>query len=142
VPGAGFKVFENTRDKLPVFLLSLMACFDNCFRVSMILKLNSMEKKKTYKIVKKDTSESDISGEPVTQFIISRVLTEEEKAVRNSLGRISINARRKAYRKKSAVTIIRNGKILKIHSNRKVKSVGVVKKIVVEGDITKPIKIK
>jgi hypothetical protein len=67
---------------------------------------------------------------------------QEEAAVRNSLGRISINARRKAYRKKSAVTIIRNGKILRIHSNRKVKSVGVVKKIEVEGDITKPIKIK
>ena len=101
-----------------------------------------MEKKKTHKVVKKETGESDNVGEPVIQFMKSKVLTEEEKAVRNSLGRISINARRKAYRKKSAVTIIRNGKILRIHSNRKVKSVGVVKKIEVEGDLTKPIKIK
>ena len=101
-----------------------------------------MEKKKTYKVVKNKTSESVNAEEPIVQFMKIKVLTEEEAAVRNSLGRISINARRKAYRKKSAVTIIRNGKILRIHSNRKVKSVGVVKKIEVEGDITKPIKIK
>jgi hypothetical protein len=101
-----------------------------------------MEKKKSQKGIKKEQVESDNIGEPMIQFMKSKVLTEEEKAVRNSLGRISINARRKAYRKKSAVTIIRNGKILRIHSNRKVKSVGIVKKIEVEGDITKPIKIK
>jgi predicted ATP-grasp superfamily ATP-dependent carboligase len=101
-----------------------------------------MEKKKSQKVIEKANSETDNVGEPVIPFTGSKVLTEEEKAVRNSLGRISINARRKAYRKKSAVTIIRNGKILRIHSNRKVKSIGVVKKIEVEGDITKPIKIK
>ena len=101
-----------------------------------------MEKKKTYKVVKKSPDESDNAGEPVIQFMKSKVLTDEEEAVRNSLSRISINARRKAYRRKSAVTIIRNGKILRIHSNRKAKSVGIVKKIEVEGDISKPIKIK
>jgi hypothetical protein len=112
------------------------------YRLSKRLKLANMEKKKTYKVVKKEPDEADNAGEPVIQFMDRRVLTEEEKAVRNSLGRISINARRKAYRKRSSVTIIRNGKILRIQSNRKAKSVGVVKKIVVEGDITKPIKIK
>ena len=101
-----------------------------------------MEKKKAHKVVKKEQGESGNVGEPVVPFMKSKVPTEEENAVRNSLGRISINARRKAYRKKSAVTIIRNGKILRIHSNRKVKSVGIVKKIEIEGDITKPIKIK
>ena len=101
-----------------------------------------MEKKRTYKVVKKSTYESDNAGEPVIHFMKGKVLTDEEEAVRNSLSRISINARRKAYRKKSAVTIIRNGKILRIHSNRKAKSVGIVKKIEVEGDISKPIKIK
>jgi hypothetical protein len=101
-----------------------------------------MGKKKLHKVAKKEQDESDYLGEPVIPLARSKVLTEEEKAVRNSLGRISINARRKAYRKKSAVTIIRNGKILRIYSNRKVKSVGIVKKIEVEGDITKPIKIK
>ena len=101
-----------------------------------------MEKKKSHKVINKEQGEPDNLGEPVVQFTRRKVLTEEEKAVRKSLGRISINARRKAYRRNSAVTIIRNGKILRIHSNRKVKSVGVVKKIEVEGDITKPIKIK
>ena len=101
-----------------------------------------MEKKKSRKVVSREQGETENLGEPVVQFTRSKVLTEEEEAVRKSLGRISINARRKAYRRNSAVTIIRNGKILRIHSNRKVKSVGVVKKIEVEGDITKPIKIK
>jgi hypothetical protein len=41
-----------------------------------------------------------------------------------------------------AVTIIRNGKILRVRSNRKVKSVGVVKKIEILVDINKPIRIK
>jgi hypothetical protein len=101
-----------------------------------------MGKKKLHNEVEKVQAESNNVAEPVIPYAPGKVLTEEEKAVRNSLGRISINARRKAYRKKSAVTIIRNGKILRIHSNRKVKSVGVVKKIEIEGDITKPIKIK
>jgi len=125
-----------------IFFLSLGTYFVTVFRLSLRLKLTNMEKKNIYKVVKKEPGESDNAGEPVIQFMKIKVLTEEEKAVRNSLGRISINARRKAYRKKSAVTIIRNGKILRIHSNRKVKSVGVVKKIEVQGDLTKPIKIK
>jgi hypothetical protein len=101
-----------------------------------------MEKKKSHKKVEKVKAESNNVAEPLIPYAPGKVLTEEEKAVRNSLGRISINARRKAYRKKSAVTIIRNGKILRIHSNRKVRSVGIVKKIAIVGDITKPIKIK
>jgi hypothetical protein len=101
-----------------------------------------MEKKKSHKVVKQGQNESDHVDEPVFQFEKRSVLTDEEKAVRKSLQRISINARRKAYRKKSAVTIIRNGKILRVRSNRKVKSVGVVKKIQIEIDITKPVRLK
>jgi hypothetical protein len=101
-----------------------------------------MEKKKSHKVVKQGLNESDHVGEPVSQFEKRSVLTDEEKAVRKSLQRISINARRKAYRKKLAVTIIRNGKILRVRSNRKVKSVGVVKKIEILVDINKPIRIK
>jgi hypothetical protein len=100
-----------------------------------------MEKKKTYKVVKKDPSDLDNVGEPVIQLMKGKELTLEEKAVRNSLNRISINARRRAYRRKSAVTIIRNGKILRVHSNRKVKSIGIVKKILIPIDISKPFRI-
>ena len=101
-----------------------------------------MEKKKSHKVVKKEQGESGNVGEPVVPFMKSKVPTDEEKAVINSLWRISINARRKAYRKKSAVTIIRNGRILRVHSNRKARSVGVVKKIEITVDIKKPIRIK
>jgi hypothetical protein len=101
-----------------------------------------MEKKKIQKGVKKGRSESNNVEEPQILLVKSSKLTIEEKAVKNSLRRISINARRRAYRKKSAVTIIKNGRILKIHSNRKVKSVGIVKNIAIEVDINKPIRIK
>ena len=100
-----------------------------------------MEKKKTYKVVKKEPSDLDNAGEPVIQLMKGKELTPEEKAVRNSLNRISINARRRAYRRKSAVTIIRNGNILRVHSNRKVKSIGIVKKIQIPIDISKPFRI-
>jgi len=40
-----------------------------------------MEKKKTYKVVKKSPDESDNAGEPVIQFMKSKVLTDEEEAV-------------------------------------------------------------
>jgi hypothetical protein len=101
-----------------------------------------MEKKKTLKTRKQKKTDIDLTEEPHISLNLSAKLTEEEKAVLNSLRRISINARRKAYRKKSAVTIIRNGRILRVHSNRKVKSVGVVKKIEIVVDINKPIRIK
>lgn len=102
----------------------------------------SMEKKKIVKTSKHVKKDDGLVEEPNVTLIMSSKLTEEEKAVRNSLRRISINARRKAYRKKSAVTIIRNGRILKVHSNRKIKSVGIVKKLSLDVDINKPIKIK
>lgn len=66
----------------------------------------------------------------------------EENAVKSNLHKISINARRRAYRKNATVTIIRNGKIIVIHSNRKVKTIGAVKKVEVKVDINKPIKIR
>ena len=100
------------------------------------------EKKKPHKVVKLARGGSNNVKEPQISLVKASVLTDEEKAVINSLQRISINARRKAYRKKSAVTIIRNGRILRVHSNRKVKSVGVVKKIEIAVDINKPIRIK
>ena len=100
------------------------------------------EKKKSHKLVKQGIGESYIVEEPQISLIKASKLTSEEKDVRNSLRRISINARRKAFRKKSVVTIIRNGKILRVHSNRKVKSVGIVKKIKIPLDINKPIRIK
>jgi hypothetical protein len=102
----------------------------------------SMEKKKILKTGKHDKKDAGLVEEPNVTLILPSRLTDEEKAVRNSLRRISINARRKAYRKKSAVTIIRNGRILKVHSNRKIKPVGTVKKLSVDVDINKPIKIK
>jgi uncharacterized protein YnzC (UPF0291/DUF896 family) len=101
-----------------------------------------MEKKKIYKVLKQGGRKSDNVGEPLISLAKISKLTDEEKAVRNSLRRISINARRKAFRKKSAVTIIRNGKILKVHSNRRSKHVGTVKKIEILVDINKPIRIK
>jgi hypothetical protein len=100
------------------------------------------EKKKLHKVVKRVKGVSNNVSEPEISWVKTSKLTDEEKAVINSLRRISINARRKAYRKKSAVTIIRNGRILRVHSNRKVKSVGVVKKIEIAVDINKPIRIK
>ncbi|MBK9391233.1 MAG: hypothetical protein IPN68_13940 [Bacteroidetes bacterium] len=72
-----------------------------------------MEKKKIIKPSKQDKKDAGLVEEPNVTLILSSKLTDEEKAVRNSLRRISINARRRAYRKKSAVTIIRNGRILK-----------------------------
>jgi len=101
-----------------------------------------MEKKKKLKTSKPDKKDVGLVEEPNETLILFSKLTDEEKAVRNSLRRISINARRKAYRKKSAVTIIRNGRILKVHSNRKTKPVGTVKKLTLNVDINKPIKIK
>lgn len=100
------------------------------------------EKKKPHKVVKRVRGGSDNVKEPQISWVKASMLTDEEKAVINSLRRISINARRKAYKRKSAVTIIRNGRILRVHSNRKVKSVGVVKKIEIAVDINKPIRIK
>lgn len=102
----------------------------------------SMEKKRIIKTSKHNKKDVGLVEEPNVSLILSSKLTDEEKAVRNSLRRISINARRRAYRKKSAVTIIRNGRILKVHSNRKIKPVGTVKKLSVAVDINKPIKIK
>jgi hypothetical protein len=100
------------------------------------------KKKKPLKVVKLAREESNNVKEPQISLVKASMLTDEEKAVINSLRRISINARRKAYKRKSAVTIIRNGRILRVHSNRKVKSVGVVKKIEIVVDINKPIRIK
>lgn len=101
-----------------------------------------MEKKKTLKTRKQKKNDTDLLEEPHVSLNLSAKLTEEEKAVSNSLSRISINARRKAFRKNSAVTIIRNGRILKVLSNRKVKAIGTVKKVPIEVDVNKPIKIK
>jgi hypothetical protein len=84
----------------------------------------------------------DLLEEPLVKISLYVQYSEEEKAVSNSLPRISINARRKAFRKNSAVTIIRNGRILKVLSNRKVKAIGIVKKVPIEVDVNKPIKIK
>jgi len=103
-----------------------------------------MEKggKKLLKRTKTVIVEPGILEEPLIVLVKASELTTEEKAVRNSLNRISINARRKAYRKKSAVTIIRKGKILRVRSNRKVKFIGVVKKIRIPVDTSKPVRIK
>lgn len=101
-----------------------------------------MEKKKTLKIRKQKEKDTDLLKEPQVVFKLSSKLSAEEKAVSNSLHRISINARRKAFRKNSPVTIIRNGRILKVYSNRKVKQIGIVKKIDLDIDLNKPIKIK
>jgi hypothetical protein len=103
-----------------------------------------MEKarKKSFTVAKKETGEPFILEEPQILAIRDSKLTDEERAIRKSLQRIPINARRKAYKKNSAVTIIRNGMILRVRSNRKVKSIGVVKKNQIPIDISKPVKIK
>src|SRR5258708_3087100 len=67
--------------------------------------------------------------------------TKEEKAVAEKLHRISINARRKAYRKNAAVTIIRNGKIIKIYRNGKKKIIGTLRKVRLALNTGKSIKI-
>jgi hypothetical protein len=101
-----------------------------------------MEKKKTLKqrIQKNDDIYS--AEEPFVKLNLPANADEVELAISRSLRRISVNARRKAFRKNSAITIIRNGRILKVHSNRKTISIGTIKKIPFEVDITKPIKIK
>jgi len=81
----------------------------------------------------------EVAEEPNVSMKTSSSLTKEELAVRNSLQRISINARRKAFRKNSPVAIIKNGKILLVQHNRTIKSLGVVKKMPIEVDINKPI---
>jgi hypothetical protein len=101
-----------------------------------------MEKKKTLKQRKQKNDDIFSAEEPVVQLNLPPNADEFELAISKSLRRISVNARRKAFRKNSAVTIIRNGKILKVHSNRKAISIGTVKKIPLAVDITKPIKIK
>jgi len=100
------------------------------------------EKKKPYKKVKRVRDVPNTDKDPQLLLDNASELNDEEKAVINILSRISINARRRAYKRNSPVTIIRNGRILKVHSNRKVKSVGVVKKIKFMVDINKPIKIR
>lgn len=69
-------------------------------------------------------------------------ISNEEKAVLNEISRVSINARRRAYNNNASVTIIRNGKILRINSKRKEQVVGKVKKTPIKIDTTKPIRIK
>lgn len=112
----------------------------------LLLKVNlekmKKERKKSSTLMKKGTGGLVILEEPQILALRAAKLTDEEKAIRKSLRRIPINARRKAYRKNSAVTIIRNGKILRVRSNRKVRSIGVVKKIQVPVDISKPVWIK
>jgi hypothetical protein len=103
-----------------------------------------MEKgrKKSLRKTKKGSDRPAILEEPQILTIRSSNLTEEEKAVRSSLRRIPINARRKAFSNNSAVTIIRDGKILRVHCNRKARKVGVVKKNQIPIDISKPVRIK
>ena len=102
-----------------------------------------MEKrrKKSLRKTKNGSDGPAILEEPQILTIRTSNLTEE-KAVRSSLRRIPINARRKAFSNNSSVTIIRDGKILKVDFNRKVRTVGVVKKIQIPIDISKPVRIK
>lgn len=101
-----------------------------------------MIKKETLKNRKQKKIEIDSVEEPFIQFNLSANSDEVELAISRSLRRISVNARRKAFSKNSAVTIIRNGRILKVRSNRISRRIGVVKKITFALDINKPIIIK
>jgi len=102
----------------------------------------NIEKKETLKNRRNKNHDADSLEEPQIQLNLPPNSDEVELAISKSLQRISVNARRKAFRKNSAVTIIRNGRILKVHSNRKVKRIGIVKKIPFTVDINKPIIIK
>ena len=56
----------------------------------------------------------------------------EENALLDELGRISINARRRAQSKKASVTIIRNGEIVMILHNKEEQIIGKVKRTTVK----------
>jgi hypothetical protein len=68
--------------------------------------------------------------------------TKEENAVKKKLHRVSINARRRAYRRKAAITIIRNGKIIKVYRSGKEKIIGTLRKVRLAFKPGKSIKIK
>jgi hypothetical protein len=69
-------------------------------------------------------------------------LVQEDKVLISKLHRVSINARRRAKRRNAAVTVIRNGKIIKYLPGKKGKAIGDVKKYPINIDISKPLKIK
>ena len=67
---------------------------------------------------------------------------DEENELLEKLHRVSINARRKAFRHNAPVTIIRNGKIIKIYLNKHERVLGIVTPVPLTVDIQKPIRIK
>ena len=68
--------------------------------------------------------------------------TNDEKAVRNKVARVSINARKRAFSKNASVTIIRNGKIIRIAADRKERVLREIPKKQIHVDINKIIRIK
>ena len=67
---------------------------------------------------------------------------KDENTVLKEIASVSVNARKRAYRKNASVTVIRNGKILRLKSKEKPKLVGVVKRTAIKVDTTKTIRIK
>lgn len=66
----------------------------------------------------------------------------DERRVLKEIASVSVNARKRAFRRNASVTVIRNGKILRIKSKEKPKVIGVVKRASIKVDTTKPIRIK
>jgi hypothetical protein len=69
-------------------------------------------------------------------------LANEDKVLISKLHRVAINARLRARRKKTEITVIRKGKIIKYLPGKKAKKIGDVKKYATSIDFTKPLKIK
>ncbi|MBK5285042.1 MAG: hypothetical protein JJE25_06535 [Bacteroidia bacterium] len=94
------------------------------------------------RVMKKAGKRKMKGAKPVKRIKKQEELTEEERNLENQISRVSVNARRRAYSNNASVTVIRNGKIIRISAGKKERVIGKVHKTRITVDVTKPIRIK
>ena len=88
---------------------------------------------------KKATKSARRKSNPVKK---TTAITKEERSVSNRIMRVAINARRRAYNNNASVTIIREGKIVRINPAGKEEVIGRVRRNLLNVDVHKPVRIK
>ena len=89
-------------------------------------------------------SRKKLKGIKVRQRVKSSVASDKkaEQVLESRIKKVSVNARRRAIYNNAPVTIIRNGKIIRISTGKKETVLGKVRKPRLTVDVTKALRIK